>query len=176
MVLGLVIAGALVLLGLWVAGDSGVAHNATSSSGVIALACAESAGQQGRDGEIVVGGVEGLVLPGSGSPASLTALLGPGDRKYYVYKMFLAVSSSDAPFATVSIIKPASARLYYGPSLGLNRALVLASKRAVRLSVCGPRFSGYAGGVVIDAPSRVTFQVTTPRRHTARVEVSIGDG
>lgn len=164
-----------MLLGLWVAGDVGATHNATISSGEIALTCADSAGQQGPYGEIV-NGVDGLILAGSGDRGSLTPFLGPGGKQYYVYKVFLAVSSSDAPYATVSIISPASARLYYGRPLGLNQALVLASKRTVRLPVCGARFSGYPGGVVLDAPSRVSFQVTTPRRHTARVEISIGDG
>lgn len=171
----LVISAGLVLLGLWVAGDSGVTHNAAGSAGVIALTCAASAGQQGRRGEVVVDGVARLVLPGSGNPSSLTSILGPRGRTYYVYKVFLAVSSSDAPFATVSIVSPANARLYYGSPLG-DVALVLASKRKVRLPVCGPRFSGYAGGVVLVAPSRVTLQVTTPSGHSDRVGVSIGNG
>ncbi|HXB46682.1 MAG TPA: hypothetical protein VNW50_02895, partial [Streptosporangiaceae bacterium] len=38
-------------------------------SSVLNLSCAESVGQQGRDHETVVGGVEGLVLPGSAEPA-----------------------------------------------------------------------------------------------------------
>ena len=173
--LALLISGVLALLGFWGDDHFGVTHNATSSSGEIALTCAESVGQQGRDGG-VVNGVTGLNLPGSGDPGSLALFLGPDGRKYYVYKALLAVSSSDAPFATVSILDPPSARLYYGPPLGLNQTLVLASKKRVRLPVCGPRFSGYPGGVVLEAPSRVSFQVTTPRRHAVRVEVSIGDG
>ena len=176
MVPTLALVGVLALLGLWVEGSLGVEHHATGHSGGIALTCGESVGQQGRNGEVVVGGVVGLVLPGSGSAAPLTPFLGPGGKKYYVYKMFLAVSSSDAPYATVSIISPASAKLYYGHPLGLNQSLVLASKRSVRLPACGPRFSGYPGGVVLTAPSRVTFSVTAPGRTAARIVASIGAG
>jgi len=46
----------------------------------------------------------------------------------------------------------------------------------VRLPVCGKRFSGYVGGIVLVAPSRVTFEVNAPRRRAVRVGVSIGTG
>ena len=170
MILAVVVAAVLLPVGLWVSGGT---HHATSSADAIALTCSESAGQQGRGNEVVIGGVEGLVLPGTGNPSSLTPIVGPAGKKYYIYKVFLAVSASDAPFATVSTINPTTARLYYGTPLGYQ-ALIRASKRQVRLPVCGPRFTGYAGGVVLEAPSRVTFQVTTPGRHADRIEVSIG--
>lgn len=171
-ILALVVAALRVPVGLWVFEDP---HHATSPVHEIALTCPESVGQQGRGNEVVIGGVEGLVLPESGKPSSLTSIVGPGKKKYYIYKVYLAVSASDAPFAKVLIVKPTTARLYYGFPLGYQ-ALIRASKRQVRLPVCGPRFTGYAGGMVLVSPSRVTFQVTTPSRHADRIEVSIGNG
>ena len=41
------------------------------ASSLLSLSCSDSAGQQGQGGETVIGGVEGLVLPGSGDPAGL---------------------------------------------------------------------------------------------------------
>jgi hypothetical protein len=135
----------------------------TRPSSVLALSCADSVGQQGQHGETVVGGVEGLVIPGSADPASLSPLVVDG-KEFLAYKTFLAVSASDAPYATVSIVSPRSARLYYG-------AIVA---RQLRFPVCGPRFSGYPGGVLLDAPSHVTFEVTAPNRMSARVEIAVG--
>jgi hypothetical protein len=85
-----------------------------AASSLLSLSCSDSAGQQGRDNETVIGGVEGLVLPGSDDPASLYPIRASDGRRYFVYKAFLAVSASAAPFATVSITRPASARLVYG--------------------------------------------------------------
>lgn len=170
----LIVAGCLAMLGRWIQDLSDVGHGA-ARSGAIVLTCADSVGQQGRGGETVVGGVEGLILPGSAEPAALTPVLGAGGRRYDVYKAFLAVSAADAPYATVSIVSPTTARLYYGRPLG-DQGIVRAGRRQVRLPVCGRRFSGYVGGVVLAAPSHVTFEVTTPRGHPVRVDVSIGAG
>lgn len=109
-----------------------------------------------------MGGVEGLVLPGSGDPAGLFPIQGAGGKRYFVYKAFLAVSSALASYATVSIISPTSAELYYGSpgrvgtlvSSGKGRALVAAARREVRLPVCGPNFTGYVGGIIVTAPTR----------------------
>ena len=86
-----------------------------ATSSLLSLSCPDSAGQQGADHEAVVGGVEGLVLPGSDDPAGLYPI-GPatGGKRYFIYKTFLAVSASAAPFATVSVTGPADARLVYG--------------------------------------------------------------
>lgn len=78
-----------------------------ATSSLLSLSCPDSAGQQGADHETVVGGVEGLVLPGSDDPAGLYPI-GPatGGKRYFIYKTFLAVSASAAPFATVSVTGP----------------------------------------------------------------------
>jgi hypothetical protein len=155
-----------------------------AASSLIALSCADSAGQQGADHEVVIGGVEGLVLPGSDDPAGLYPIRASDGRHYFVYKAFLAVSASAAPYATVSISRPAAARLVYGSpsrigelmSSSSGQALVAASRARVRLPVCGPRFTGFVGGIIVPGPSCVTFEVSSPSARTATVSVPIGPG
>jgi len=127
----------------------------------------------------VTGGVEGLVLPGSADPAALYPI---GGSRYLIYKAFLAVSAAAVPFATVRVTRPASARLVYGSSSRMGalfsarsgQALLAASRTAVRLPVCGPRFTGFTGGVLLTGPACVTFTVSSPSRQAARVTVPIG--
>jgi len=152
------------------------------SSSTLTLHCADSTGHQGKDGETVVGGVEGLILPGSRDPSALSPVRGADGRHYFVYKAFLAVSSAVAPYATVSIVRPTSAKLFYGSATEVGdlssnhhgRALVAASKRQVRLAVCGPNFTGYVGGIIVAKPTSVTFAVSSPHRMIKRVTISIG--
>jgi hypothetical protein len=156
-----------------------------AASSLLPLSCSDSAGQQGAGHEAVTGGVEGLVLPGSDDPAALSPIgAGSGGTRYFIYKAFLAVSASAAPFATVSITSPADARLVYGSpsrigelfSTHSGQDLVAASRRTVRLPVCGPRFTGYTGGVIVTGPACVTFQVSSQSSRASTVTVPIGPG
>ena len=148
-------------------------------SSVLELSCADSAGQQGQDHEIVTGGVEGLNLPGSDDPAALYPIAA---TRYSIYKAFLAVSPAAAPFATVSVIRPASARLVYAAPARMGalfntrsgRPLLAASRSAVRLPACGPRFTGFTGGVLVRGPACVTIRVSSPAARAATVTVPIG--
>lgn len=149
---------------------------------VLSLSCSDSAGQQGRDDETVTGGVEGLALPGSGDPASLYPIGTAGGARYFIYKAFLAVSPAAAPFATVSVTRPASVRLVYAApsrigtlfSTRSGRPLLAASRSAVRLPVCGPRFTGFTGGIIVTGPTCVTFKVSSPAATAATVTVPVG--
>ena len=178
-----------ILVALLVFSASGVLllmnfMGSSPSSTLTTLSCSDSAGQQGRGGEKVVGGVEGLVLPGSGDPASLLSLRSADGQRYFVYKAFLAVSAATAPYATVSVVRPRSAKLYYGSSnvvgtlanSAQGRGLIAASTSQVRLPVCGPDFTGYVGGIIVVTPTSVTFVVSSPHKKTERVTVSIGNG
>ena len=131
----------------------------------------------------MTGGVEGLVLPGSDDPAGLYPIgTASSGTRYFIYKAFLAVSASTAPFATVSITRPASARLVYGSSSRISalfsarsgQPLLAASRSKVRLPVCGPRFTGFTGGVIVTGPTCVTFEVSSPSARVATVTVAIG--
>ena len=159
-------------------------HSAPSQvSSLLSLSCSDSAGQQEQDHETVIGGVEGLVLPGSYDPAGLYPISrASGGTRYFIYKAFLAVSASAAPFATVSITHPASARLVYGSpsrigalfSARSGQDLLAASRSKVRLPVCGLRFTGFTGGVIVTGPACVTFEVSSPSTRAATVAVPIG--
>ena len=153
------------------------------TSSLLSLSCSDSVGQQGQDHEIVTGGVEGLILPGSGDPAGLYPIgTASGGTRYFIYKAFLAVAPFAAPFATVSVTRPASARLVYASPSRIGRlfttdsgrALLAASRSTVRLPVCGPRFTGFTGGVIVTGPSCVTFKVSSPAARAASVTVPIG--
>jgi hypothetical protein len=155
-----------------------------AASSLISLSCADSAGQQGADHEAVVGGVEGLVLPGSGDPAGLYPIGASSGKRYFIYKAFLAVSATAAPYATVSVTRPAGTRLVYGSpsrigglvSAASGQELLAASRTRVRLPVCGPRFTGFAGGIIVAGPACVTFEVSSPLARTVSVSVPIGPG
>jgi hypothetical protein len=132
----------------------------------------------------VVGGVEGLALPGSDDPAGLYPIGASDGKRYFIYKAFLAVSATAAPYATVFIARPAGARVVYGSpsriselmSAASGQELLAASRAGVRLPVCGPRFTGFTGGVIVTGPACVTFQVSSPSARTASVSVPIGPG
>ena len=125
-----------------------------------------------------------MVLPGSDDPANLYPIRAGDGRRYFVYKAFLAVSASAAPYATVTIARPAGAELVYGSSSHIGdllsassgQALVAASRPRVRLPVCGPRFTGFVGGIIVPRAACVTFEVSSPSARVATVSVPIGQG
>jgi hypothetical protein len=177
-----------ILIAVLVVGVSGALLlinfiESSPSTTMMILSCSDSVGQQGRGGEKVIGGVEGLALPGSGDPSSLRSLRTADGQRYFVYKAFLAVSAASAPYATVSVVSPHSATLYYGSpgvvgALANNakgRGLISASKSQVRLPVCGPNFTGFVGGIIVENPTSVTFAVSSPHKRTEQVTVSIGN-
>lgn len=59
-------------------------------------------------------------------------------------------------------------------SASSGHGLIAASRSTVRLPVCGPRFTGYTGGVIVTAPACVTFEVSSPSARPATVTVPIG--
>ncbi len=155
-----------------------------TSPNVLKLSCSDSPGQQGRGTEKVIGGVEGLVLPGSEDPAALTRLRSADGQRFFVYKAFLAVAASAAPYATVSILHPRSAKLFYGsPTVvatladsAQGRGLIRASTSQIQLPVCGPDFTGFVGGIIVTKPTSVTLAVSSPHKRAERVTISVGNG
>lgn len=157
------------------------AQASSAAASVLSLRCSDSADQQGAAGR-AVGGVTGLVLPGSDDPSGLYPIgTAGGGKRYFVYKAMLAVSASVAPYATVSVLRPSDAMLVYGSAssvgglaAGSGDGLVKAARHQVRLPVCGPRFTGFVGGVIVTGPACVTFEVNSPSERAARVSVPIG--
>ena len=150
-------------------------------SSLLSLSCSESAGQQGLDGETVTGGVEGLVLPGSDDPAGLYPIGSAGGTRYFIYKAFLAVAASAAPFATVSVTRPASARLVYGSpsrmgtlfSADSGRGLLAASRSRYGCP-CAGRANRLHRRCPVTGPGCVTFEVSSAVAGGATVTVPIG--
>jgi hypothetical protein len=170
--LAAVLALAGVGVGLWQSSSA----TPRSASNVITLTCSDSPGQQERGQLPAVGGVTGLVLPDSVDPAGLSPLGSSNGKLYFAYKAFLAVSRADAPYATVTVTEPrAGVRLWYGRSGSVQgRALIAASRSSVRLPVCGSRYTGYVGGIILTGPARVTLSVSSAHRKTAAVRIAIG--
>jgi hypothetical protein len=171
---------------IWLAYDAWPVSNRTTPgigpSNTTFLTCADSAGQQGRGDETVVGGVEGLALRDSGNPANLNLVTASDGQRYYFDKVFLAVSHSVAPYANVTILRPSSARLIYGPSVSgditsraVVSAMVAASRRRIRMPICGPRYTGFVGAIIVARPALVTFSVSSPHRRIDMVTVPIGN-
>lgn len=175
--LGVVIgAGSLLVV------DTAPPASGARATSLIVLKCSDSVGQQGKGREVVVGGVEGLSLPDASDPSVLAPIRSVDGRHFLIYKDFLAVSSSVTPFATVSIVNPPSASLVYASSARIGalsssphgEELVKASASGVRLPVCGVRFTGFVDGVIVQRPTCVTFQVSSPHRRSVRVVERIG--
>jgi hypothetical protein len=154
-----------------------------ATSSLISLSCADSAGQQGGDHETVVGGVEGLALPGSDDPAGLYPIGASDGKRYFIYKAFLAVSATAAPYDGL-----------HHPPRGRQGCvrLAVAHQRADERCFGPGAARGFAGG---GAAARVRaalhrfhrrrhrhraclrdFQVSSQSARTASVSVPIGPG
>ncbi len=86
-----------------------------------------------------------------------------------------------AALAAVLVVGGVAVGLRALVSTAGGRPLVAASRSRVRLSVCGPRFTGYVGGIVgyvggivVAGPTWVTFAVSSPHHRTVRVRIPIG--
>jgi hypothetical protein len=112
-----------------------------------------------------VNGVASPALAGTHVKPQFT-ITGPGGRRYLLWKVFLNVAPSAAPYRTVSVKRPTSARLYYADprtwSEASDAAHVADAKRRVRLPACGSNWSGYTGGIVVPKATCVTLSVSAP--------------
>jgi len=77
----------------------------------------------------------------------------------------------------VTITSPATARLYYASPTQWGavsgRGTIGAAPRQIRLPVCGRRFTGYTGGILVMHPTCVRLAVRGPGRQAATVTVPI---
>ncbi len=98
-------------------------------------------------------------------------------RPYLIWKMFLAVAASARPYRIVTVISPSTARLFYA-SPGRwgevsGQSSIDAAPRQIRLPVCGRRFTGYTGGILITRPACVRLSVRAPGRKAATATVTV---
>jgi hypothetical protein len=143
------------------------------------LSCKDSAGQQAPDrSAISVDGVRSPALAGDTDRFdTLPQWKGSDGRRYLVWKAFLAVGAAAAPYRTVTVVSPSTARLFYASperwgSVG-NAATVPNPSRVVRLPACGREDTGYTGGILVTGPGCVTLAVSSPTGGEARRAVPI---
>ncbi|HUC25570.1 MAG TPA: hypothetical protein VMA73_22930 [Streptosporangiaceae bacterium] len=152
---------ALVAVGALLAGCSGGSSMRSSDvATLMVLTCRDSRGQQGLDSAParLVNGVDGFVGESQYLPLDAAVVRG---QRFLVVKVPLAVAPNARPYRAVSIVRPATARLSYGPRL----------TRQVRLPSCGDRYSFYPGGVYVRHPACVVLSVTAPNGYHATVAV-----
>jgi hypothetical protein len=143
------------------------------------LSCGDSAGQQGgSESGQPVNGVESVALDGDNSLYDvLPAWRSRHGPRYLVWKVFLAVAPGAAPFRVVTVTSPSSARLFYASPAGWGAAsgakTIPPPPRAVQLAVCGRRFTGYTGGILITHPGCVILSVAGPKIRPRTVAVPI---
>jgi hypothetical protein len=155
--------GALAVLALVIAGCASAAPAGTAGARLTAVdTCRDSPGQQTSDpGVRLVNGVEGFV--GDPNPFDTPNRVTRDGHRYLAWKFALAVAPDALPYRTVSIVRPASARLAYPDELAAS----------VRLPVCGHRYTLYAGGVFLTRPGCVTLAVSGPSGKPAMVTMPV---
>jgi hypothetical protein len=166
-------AAALALCSCSASGTPAV-HNARQAGGrTILLSCADSAGQQGRDVTLpVTEGVQGLA--GRADPAELLPVTG----HWQIAKAFLAVAPDAAPYRTVSIVRPTTALLFYSDPQTwgtiTNADRIAHARTSARLPACGRDYSGYTGGILVQAASCVTVRISAPEGKPAVLTIPVG--
>jgi hypothetical protein len=132
------------------------------------LTCGDSPGQQGLGAPParLVNGVDGFI--GDANPDDLASVFRWHGVRYLAWKTALAVAPTARPYRTVSVVRPASARLDY--SVGAHAA---GPSRQVRLPVCGDRYTLYVGGIFVRKPTCVELAVSGPGTVAAAVEVPV---
>lgn len=141
----------LVAVGALLTGCTAGSSKRTSGvAGLTVLTCRDSRGQQGIERSArLVNGVDGFM--GESQYLPLDAAVVHGQR-YLLVKMPLSVAPDARPYRTVSIVRPATARLSFGPGLA----------RQARLPVCGDRYTFYPGGLYVRRPGCVVLSVAAP--------------
>lgn len=148
----------VVVIGLCLGGCSGGSPATTLNADTLdVLSCHDSPGQQAIDTAParLVNGVDGFI--GDANAYDSLPVQYVGGHRYLAWKTALAVAASARPYRTVSVVRPASARLGYARA---NDAAP--PSRRVRLPVCGDRYTLYVGRILVRHPACVTLAVTGP--------------
>jgi hypothetical protein len=167
-----------VLVTLAAATAAGCAHHPATPDAVVALTCRATAGQQGADPHALrVNGVESFALRGDSNPDDPLPTWRIAGRRYLIWKTFVAVAADARPYRIVTVTSPATARLYYASPTRWGavsgQATINAAARQIRLPVCGRRFTGYTGGILVTHPACVRLSVRGPGRKAATVTVTV---
>jgi len=167
-----------VLVALTAGTAAGCVHHPATPNAIATLTCHATAGQQGADPHALrVNGVESIALRGDSNSADPLPVWHVAGRRYLIWKTFLAVAAASRPYRVVTVTSPATARLYYASAArwgaASGRGEIGAAPRQVRLPVCGRRFTGYTGGILVTHPACVHLAVRGPGRKAVTVTVPI---
>jgi hypothetical protein len=98
-------------------------------------------------------------------------------HRYLIWKTFLAVAPTARPYRTVTVISPATARLFYASPARWGKVsdsqVIGPPPRRIRLPSCGRQYTGYTGGILITRRACVTLTVSGPAGKPATVTVPI---
>jgi len=160
----------VIVIGLAAACATGPGRSALNAATLAVLTCRDSPGQQGPGAAParLVDGVDGFIGDDNPDDWASVSILHLNGVRYLAWKTALAIAPTAGPYRTVSVVRPASARLDY--SIAKHAA---APSRRVRLPVCGDRYTLYVGGIFVRKPACVELAVTGPRSAAAEVKVPI---
>ncbi len=158
------------------AAGAGCSHHGLA--GTTVLACRASAGQQAADPQAKqVDGVESFALRGDTNADDTLPTWRVGGRHYLIWKTYLAVGASARPYRTIAVTSPPTARLFYASparwGADSSRSSINTAPRRIRLPVCGQRFTGYTGGILVTRPTCVRLTVSGPGRQAAKATVTV---
>ena len=169
----------LMVLAAAIAGCSHRPAAPAASTGADVLSCRDTAGQAAADPQArPVNGVESFALNGdTNAYDTLPAWMSHDGHRYLVWKTYLAVSASARPYRTVTVISPATARLFYASpaqwgAVSDSKIIQTAPSR-VQLPTCGGQYTGYTGGILVIHPACVTLAVSGPGSKAATVTVPV---
>jgi hypothetical protein len=164
-VAGLAGAAGLVLGGC--SGGSGIGGPGQPQPVAVVLSCQVSAGQQepAQPPARVAGGVSGFV--GDTNSYDTLPVFGRIDgHRYLVWKAALAVAPGARGGRTVRVLSPGWARIAYG-----RPPLRPASQ--IRMPACGPRYTLFTGGILVQRPACVRLAVSGPGVAAVTVAVPV---
>jgi hypothetical protein len=166
----------LVAAGVVLTACTGGGAVRTSAAGLTVLTCQDSFGHGPADpGARSVGGV--------GSPALSGSVTGDNTRwkskdghQYFAWKDPVAVAPGAKPYRTITIVRPASARLLFTSparwgAVWHNPLPILS--RSVRLAACGREYASYFGAIMVRRGACVMLAVAGPAEKLGTVSVPI---
>jgi len=166
----------LVAAGVVLAACTGGGMVSTSVAPRTVLTCQDSAAHGAGDpGARSVGGI--------GSPALYGGFNGVSTRQgskdghlYLAWKDPVAVSPAARPYRTITVARPASARLLFAAPARwatLSRTPLPVLSRSVRLSSCGRGYAYYFGAIMVRRAACVTLAVSGPAGELGTVTVPV---
>lgn len=138
-------------------------HSAPTRTHPIVLRCTD--GQTGLNvptaARAHVGGLVSFFLAGSPGNFSSYPRLAIGEDDYVAIKSVLYATAQAGPHSTVTLISPASARMFYTDwSHWAGVQDVPSTARSVTVASCSGQTVGYPGFLLVTGPTCLTYRIT----------------